>query len=128
MTPWAVACQSPMSSTISRSLLKLMSIEWVMLSNHLILCHPFSFCPQSFLALGSFPVSQLFSSGDQSIAASASATVLPMNIQDLFPLGLTGWISSQSKGLSRVFSSSTIQNHQFFSTQTYLWSNSHIHT
>ena len=83
---------------------------------------------QSFPASGSFPMSQFFASGDQSIGVSASASVLPMNIQDWFPLGLTGWISLQSKGLSRVFSNNTVQKHQFFSTQHSLWSNSHIHT
>ena len=78
---------------------------------------PFSFCLQSFPASGSFPMSQLFASGGQSIGASASTSVLPMNIQGWFPLGLTGLISLQSKGLSRVFSSTTIRKHQFFSTQ-----------
>ena len=77
----------------------------------------FSFCLQSFPASGSFPVSRLFSSGGQSIGASASASVLPMNIQGWFPLELTGLISLQSKGLSRVFSNTTVQKHQFFSTQ-----------
>ena len=85
-----------------------------------------SSCLQSFPASGSFPVSQLFPSGDQSIGASAS--VLPMNIQDWFLIGLTGLISLQSKGLSRVFSNNTVQKHQFFSAQLFLWSNSHIHT
>ena len=89
---------------------------------------PFSSCSQSFLASGSFPVSWFFTSGGQSIGVSASATVLPMNIQDWFPLGWTDWISLQSKGLSRVFSNTTVQKHQFFSTQPSLWSNSHIHT
>ena len=90
---------------------------------------PFS-CPQSFPASGSFPMNQLFASGIQNIGVSASASVLPMNmnIQGWFPLGLTGLISLQSKGLSRVFSSTTIQKHQFFSTQPALWSSSHIHT
>jgi len=87
----------------------------------------FSSCPQSFLASGSFPVSWFFTSGGQSIGASASASVLPMNIQDWFPLGLTGLISLQSKRLSRVFSSSTIQKHQFFDAQP-SWFNSHLHT
>ena len=90
-------------------------------------CHPtisssvisFFSCPQSFTASGSFQMSQFFPSGGQSIGVSASASVLPMNIQDWFPLGLTGWLSLQSKGLSRVFSN-TIQNHQFFSAQLYL--------
>ena len=86
---------------------------------------PFS-CLQSFPASGSFPVSQLFTSGGQSIGDSAS--VLPMNIQHCFPLGLTGVISLQSKGLSRVFSNTTVQKHQFFGAQPSLWSSSHIDT
>ena len=89
---------------------------------------PFSACPQSFPASGSFQMSQLFTSGGQTIGVSASASVLPMNIQDWFPLGFTGWISLQSKGLSRVFSNTTVQKHQFFGAQISLYSNSHIHT
>ena len=89
---------------------------------------PFSSCPQSFPASGSFQMSQLFVSGGQSIAVSASASKLPMNIQDWSPLGWTGWISLQSKGLSRVFSNTTVQKHQFFGSQTSSQSNSHIHT
>ena len=89
---------------------------------------PFSACPQSFPASGSFQMSQLFASGGQSIGVSASASVLPVNTQHCFPLGWTGWISLQSKGLSRVFSNTTVQKHQFFSTQPSLWSSSHIHT
>ena len=89
---------------------------------------PFSSCLQSFPASGSFQMSQFFASGDQSIGASASASVLPVNIQDWFPLGLTGLISLQSKGLSRIFSNTTVQKHQFFNTQPSLWSSSHIHT
>ena len=89
---------------------------------------PFSSWLQSFLASGSFLMSQLFASGGQSIGASASASVLLMNIQDWFPLGLTGWISLQTKGLSRVFSNTTVQMHQFFGAQSSLCSNSHIHT
>ena len=81
----------------------------------------------SFPASGSFPMSQFFASGGQSIGASASASVLQMNIQDLFLLGLTGWISLHSKGLSRVFSNTTVQKHQFFSTHLPLWNNSFIH-
>ena len=88
---------------------------------------PFSSCLQPFLASGSFPMSQFFASGGQSIRVSASASVLPMNIQDWFPLGWTGWISLQPKGLSRVFSNITVQKHQFFCAQLPLWSNSHIH-
>ena len=88
---------------------------------------PFFSCPQSLQASGSFPMSWLFPSGGQSIGASASSSVLPTNIQDWFPLGLTGLISLLAKWLSRVFSSITVQKHQFFSTQPSLWSNSHIH-
>ena len=88
---------------------------------------PFSFCFQSFPASGSFPMSRLFASDGQSIGASASASALPMNIQGWFPLGLTGLILL-SKGLSRVFSSTIVWRHQFFSTQPSLWSNSYIHT
>ena len=89
---------------------------------------PFSFHPQSCPASGSFPVSHFFASGGQSTGASASTSVLPMNIQDRFPLGLTGLISLQSKGLSRVFFNTTVQKHQFFGTQLPLQSNSHVHT
>ena len=89
---------------------------------------PFFSCPQSFLASGSFPMSQLFISGGQSFGVSASASVSPMNIQDRFPLGLTGWISLQSKGLSRDFSNTTVQKHQFFGAQPSSQSNSHAHT
>ena len=78
---------------------------------------PFSSCPQSFPASGSFPMSQLFASGGQNIGVSASTSVLPMNTQDWSPLGYTGWISLQSKGLSRVFSNTTVQKHQFFCAQ-----------
>ena len=89
---------------------------------------PFSSCPQSLPALGSFPMSQLFTWGGQSIGVSASASVLPMNTQDWYPLGWTGWVSLQSNGLSRVFSNTTVQKHQFFSAQLSSQSNSHIHT
>ena len=117
-------CPSPTSGARSNSC---PSSQW---------CHPtisssvvpFSSCLQSFLASGSFLMSPFFASGGQSIGASASVSVLPMNIQDLFPLGWTGWISLKSKGLSGVFSNTTIQKHQFFSAQLSLWSNSHIHT
>ena len=88
---------------------------------------PFS-CLQSLPASGSFPMSWLFASGGQGTGASASASVLPMNIQDWFPLGWAGLISLQSRGLSRVFSNTTVQNHQFFGAQLSLESNSHIHT
>ena len=88
---------------------------------------PFSSCPQSRLASGSFQMSQLFTSGGQSTGVSASTSVPPMNTQDWSPLGWTSWISLQSKGLSRVFNT-TVQKHQFFSAQLSLQSNSHIHT
>ena len=99
-------------------------------------CHPTSSSSvfpisshlQSFPASGSFQISQLFASGGQRIGVAASTSVLPMNTQDWTPLGWTGWISLQSKGLSRVFSSTTVQEHQFFHVQLSLWSNSHIHT
>ena len=102
-------------------------VLWVMMqSNHLILCHPLLLLSSSFPASGSFPMSWLFASGHQSIGTSALALVLPVNIQDWFPLGLTSLISLLSKGLSRVFSSTTIWKHQFFGTQHTLWFNSHI--
>ena len=128
VTPCTAACQSSLSITNSQSLLKLMSIELVMhpsISSSVI---PFSFCLQSFPPSGSFPMSQPFASGGQSNGASASASVLPINIQAWSPLGLAGLISLQSKGFSSIFSNTTLQKHQFFSTQVSLWSNSHIHT
>ena len=96
-------------------------------------CHPtisssFSSCPQSFPASRAFPMSQLFTSGGQSIGVSASTSLLPMNTQDWSPLEWTGWISLRSKRLSRVFSNTTAQKHQFFGTQLSSQSNSHIHT
>ena len=108
-TPWTAAHQTSLSITNSWSLLNLMSIESVMPSNHLILCRPLSSCLQSFPATGPFLMSQFFTSGGQSIGVSASASVLPMNIQNWFPLGWTTWISLQSKGLSRVFSNTAVQ-------------------
>ena len=122
-TPWTAARQASLSIDNSQRLLKLMSIESVMPSNHLILCHPsvpFSSCLQSFPASGSFPMSQFFASGGLSTRVSASGSVLPMNTQDWSPLGWTGWISLQSKGLSRVFSNTTVHKHQFFGTQVSL--------
>ena len=89
---------------------------------------PFSSCPKSLPASGSFPMSQLFAWGGQSTGVSALASFLPKKSQDWSPLGWTGWISLQSKGLSRVFSNTTVQNHQFFSTQLSSQFNSHIHT
>ena len=103
-TSWTAARQASLSFTISQSLFKLMSIESMMPSDDLILCFPFSSCPQSFPASGIFPMSWHFVSGNQSTGAPVSASVLPMNIQGWFPLGLTGWISLLPKGLSRVFS------------------------
>ena len=111
------ARQASLSITNSLSLLKLVSIESVMPSNHLILCRPLLLLSQSFSASRSFQMSQLLASGGQRIGVSASASVLAMNIQDWFPLGWTGWITLQSKGLSRVFSNTTVKKHQFFSAQ-----------
>ena len=116
-TPWTAACQASFPITNCQSLPKLMSIELVMPSNHLILCHPLSSHPQSLPASESFQMSQLFTWGGQSIGVSASTSVLPMNTQDWSPLGWTGWTSLQSKELSRVFSNTTVQWHQFFGTQ-----------
>ena len=124
MTPWTAACQASLSITNSQSLLKLTFIASTISSSVV----PFSSCLQSFPASRSFPMSQLFVSDGQSIGASASTSLLLMNIQDRFLLGLTGWISLQSKGISAVFSNTTAQKHQSFSIQPYLWSNSHIHT
>ena len=127
VTPWTAACQASPSFTISQSLPKLMSIELVIPSNHLNLCHPLLLLHSIFPSIRVFS-NRLFPSGGPSVGASASASVLPMNIQDWFPLGLTSLISLQSKGLVRVFSNTTVQKHQFFSAQLSLWSNSHIHT
>ena len=120
-TPGTTALQASLSFTISRSLLNLMSIELVMPSNHLILCCTLLFLPSIFPSVRVFPNESVFTSGGQSIGASTSASVFAMNIQDWFPLGLTGLISLVSKRLSRVFSSNTIQKHQFFSSQPSLW-------
>ena len=125
-TPWTAACQASLSITNSWSLLKLMSIEswwWChpTISSSLV---PFSSCPQSFPALRSFPVSQFFASGGQSIEVSASTSVLPMNIQDWFPLGLIGLISLQFKGHSRSFlEASVLWSSAFFIVQ--LFTSSH---
>ena len=117
VTPWIAAHQASLSTTNSRSLLKLMSSSrqyHPAISSSVV---PFSSCPQSFPASGSFPMSQFFASGGQSIGASALASLLQVNTQDWSPLGWTGWISLQSKGLSRVFSNTTVQKSQFFSDQ-----------
>ena len=126
-SPRTVPCQALLSSAISWSLLKFMSIELVILSNHLILCCPFSSCLQSF------PATLLFkwassAAGGQSIGTSASISVLPINPQVWFTLQLTGFIFLQFKGFSRVFSNTTLWKHQFFGTQPSLWFDSHIHT
>ena len=113
-TPWTAVCQAILSITNSQSSLKLTCIKVVMPSNNRILCCPFP-CLQSFPGLGSFLMSQFFTSGGQSIRVSAS--VLSLNIQDWYPLGWTDWIFLQSKGLSRVFSNTTVQKHQFLSVQ-----------
>ena len=113
-TPWTAALQASQSFAISQSLLRFMSTEFMMPSNHLILCRPLLLSLSIFSSIRVSSVSPLFASGGQSIRASASSLVLPMNIQSWFSLELTGLISLQSKGLSRVFSSTTIQKHQFF--------------
>ena len=127
-TPWTAARQASLSITNSQSLLKLMSITSVMPSNHLILCHP-------LLLLPPIPPSIRVFSNESFIRIrwpkfwSFSFSISPsMNIQDWFPLGLTSWIALQSKGLSRVFSNTTVQKYQFFGAQLSLWSNSYIHT
>ena len=127
-TSCTAARQASLSIAISQSPPKPMSIKSVMPSNHLILCRPLLLPPSIFPSIRVFSDESVFASGGQSIGVSASASVLPMNIQDRFPLGWTGWISLQSKGLSRVFSNIIVQKHQFFSTQLYLQSNSHSHT
>ena len=125
-TPWTATCQASLSITNSWSLLKLMSIESVLPSSHLILCHPFLLPPSIFPSIKVFSNELALHIGGQTIKASAS--ILWMNIQDWFPLGLTGLISLPSKGLSRVFSNTTVQRDRFFRTQPSLWSSSHIHT
>ena len=126
-TPWTAACQAFLYLTISQSLPKFMSIALVMPSIHLILWYPLLLCPQSFPASGTFPVSHLFALDDQNPGVSTSALVLPMSIQDLFPLGLTGLISMLSKGLPGVFINTTVWKHQFFGTLPSLQSSSHKH-
>ena len=119
VTPWIAACQASLSITTSLSSLRFRSIKSVMPSKHLISFSvvPFSSRPQSLPASGSFPMSQLFAWGGQSTGVSALAPVLPKNTQGWSPLGWTGWISLQSKGLSGVFSNTTVQKHQFFGAQ-----------
>ena len=120
--------QAPLSFTISWSLLKFISMESVMPSNHLILCWPLLLLPSIFPNIRVFSNELALCIRWLNIGASASASVLPMIIQGWFPLGLTGLISLQSKGLSRVFSNTTVQKHQFFVAQLSSQSNSHIHT
>ena len=126
-TPWIAACQASLSITNSQRSLELMCIGSVMPSSHLILCGPLLLL-QSFPASGSFSMSQLFTWGGQSTGVSASASVLPMNTLDWSPSEWTGWISLLSKGLSRVFSNTTVQKHQFLGAQLSSQSNSHIPT
>ena len=126
-TPQTAAQQASLSITNSQSLLNSYPPSWwchPTISSSVI---PFSSCLQSLPVSGSFPMSQFFASGGQSIEVSARASVLPMHIQDWCPLGWTGLISLLSKGLSRVFFNTTVQKHQFFSAQLSLWLNSHIH-
>ena len=129
-TPWTAAHQASLSFTISWNLLKLKSIDLVMPSNYFVLSHPLLlpsiFSNELALFIRVFYNKSALHIRGQSVGASAS--FLPMNIQGWFPVGLTSLISLQSKGLSRVFSSTTVRKHQFFSAQYSLWSNSHIHT
>ena len=126
-TPWIAACQASLSITNSQISPRLMSIESVMPSSHLILCCPLLLRPPIPPSIRVFSVSQFFTSGGQNIGVSSLASVLPKNTQG-WSSEWTGWISLQSKGLSRVFSHTTVQYHQFFSTQPSSQSNSHIHT
>ena len=119
-------CNTPDSPSLSLSLFKFTSVESVMPSNHLILCCSLLLLPSIFPNIRVFLMSQFFTSGGQSIGASASSSVLPVNIQDWSPLWLTGLISLMSKGLSRVFSSITVWNHQFLSIQPSVWSKTHV--
>ena len=117
VTPWTTACQASLSITNSHSLPKVMSIELVMPSNHLILCYPLLLLSSIFPSIRVFKMSQLSASGGQSIGVSASTSVLTLNSQHRSPLGWAGWISLQLKGLSRVFYNTTVPKHQFFGTQ-----------
>ena len=127
VTPWTAAHQPSLSFTISRSLLKLMSIESVMPSNHLILCHPL-FPPLIFPSIRVFSNELALRSRWPMYWSFSFSISLPMNIQDWFSLGWIGWISLESKGLSRVFYNTTVQKHQFFIAQLSSQSNTHIHT
>ena len=127
-TPWTTARQPPCPSPTTGVHPNPCPLSWWCHPTISSTAIPFSSCPQSCPASGSFPMSQLFTSGGQSIGFSYSTSVLPMNTQDWSPLGWSGWISLQSKGLSRVFSNTTVQKHQFFGAQLSSQSNSHIHT
>ena len=127
-TPWIAARQASLSITNSRGSLRFTSIESVMPSSHLILCRPLLLIPQSLPASETFPMSQLFAWRGQSTGVSALASFVPKKSQGWSPSEWTGWISLQSKGLSRIFSNTTVQKHQFFSAQPSSQSNSHIHT
>ena len=126
-TPWTAACKASLSVTNSWSLLKLMPIESVMPSNHLILCHPL-LLPSIFPNIWVFSNESVLFIRCQSAGASTSASVPPMNSQGWFPRELTGLISLKSNGFSRIFSNTTVQKHQFFGAQLSSQSNSHIHT
>ena len=126
--PWIAACQAYLSITNSRSSPRLRSIESVMPSSHLILCHPLLLLPPIPPSIRVFSSESTLHLGGQSIGVSALASFLPKNTQDWSPLEWTGWISLQSKGLSRVFSNTTVEKHQFFGAQLSSQSNSHIHT
>ena len=127
VNPWTAAHQASLSLTISWSLPKFMSTEWVMTSNHLILCCPLLLLPSIFPSIRVFSNELVLCIRWPKFWSFSFRSVLPMNIQGRFPLGLTGLISLQSKGLSRVFNT-TVQKHQYFGTQLSLWSDSHIHT
>ena len=127
-TPWTAARQASLSITNSWSLLKLMPIEWVMPSHHLILCRPLLFLPSIFSSIKVFSNESVLRIRWPSTGASALASFLPKKSQGWSPSEWTGWISLQSKGLSRVFSNTTVQKNQFFGAQPSSQSNSHIHT
>ena len=126
-TPWTAPCQASLSITNSWTLFKLMFIKSVMPSSYLILCYPLLLLPSIFPSIRIFANESVLHIRWPKYWVSASVSVFPMNIQDWFPLGWTGLISLQSKGLSRIFSNTTVQKHQFSGTQLSLESNSHIH-
>ena len=126
--PWISACQASLSITNSQSLFKFMFTESVMQCNHLILCHPLLLLPSIFHSIRVFSNESALCNSWPNNGVSASTSVLSLNIQGWFPLEWTGWIFLQPKGLSRVFSNTTVQKHHFFGAQLSLQSNSHIHT